>query len=64
MNGMDFLDELLEELLRVSLWNLKRIEEAQDGSSEAMCLLMEAADNYNFIQHAYDNRRGARLHVD
>lgn len=55
----DWWEDLFQEILKVSLWNLEKIETLQDGSMEAMCLLVEAAENYQFIQQAYENQRNS-----
>jgi len=55
----DWWEDLFQEILKVSLWNLQKIESLQDGSMEAMCLLIEAAENYQFIQQAYENQRNS-----
>tara|TARA_R100000541_G_scaffold59091_2_gene71804 strand:+ start:266 stop:469 length:204 start_codon:yes stop_codon:yes gene_type:complete len=55
----DWWEDLFQEILKVSLWNLEKIETLQDGSMEAMCLLVEAAENYQFIQQAYQNQRNS-----
>jgi len=55
----DWWEDLFQEILKVSLWNLEKIESLQDGSMEAMCLLVEAAENYQFIQQAYENQRNS-----
>jgi len=55
----DWWEDLFQEILKVSLWNLQKIEALQDGSMEAMCLLIEAAENYQFIQQAYENQRNS-----
>ena len=57
----DWWEDLFQEILKVSLWNLEKIETLQDGSIEAMCLLVEAAENYQFIQQAYQNERDRRV---
>jgi len=59
----DWWVELFDYMLSISLDNLMRIEEAQDGSIEAATLLMEAADNYNFLQQAYHEKCGGDIHV-
>ena len=56
----DWWEDLFQEILKVSLWNLQKIEALQDGSMEAMCLLIEAAENYQFIQQAYENQCNSR----
>ena len=48
--------DLFSHMLVVSLQTLHTIEEHNDGSVEALSLLMEAADNYQFIQQAYHDR--------
>ena len=60
----DWWVQLFDYMLGISLDNLMRIEEAQDGSIEAATLLMEAADNYNFLQQAYHEKCGGDIHVD
>ena len=60
----DWWEELFEQMLKVSLHNLIKIEELQDGSIKAATLLMEAADNYNFLQQAYHEKCGGDIHVD
>lgn len=60
----DWWEELFEQMLKVSLHNLEKIESMQDGSIEAATLLMEAADNYNFLQQAYDDKRSQNVHVE
>tara|TARA_R100000234_G_scaffold115607_1_gene91787 strand:+ start:1041 stop:1253 length:213 start_codon:yes stop_codon:yes gene_type:complete len=57
---------LFEEMLRVSLSSLLKMEELVDktDSIEAMRLLMEAADNYHFLQQAYHDRCGGTVHVE
>jgi|TARA_R110000803_G_scaffold20600_9_gene52892 hypothetical protein len=60
----DWWEDLFQEILKVSLWNLEKIETLQDGSIEAMCLLVEAAENYQFIQQAYQNERVRRIDAD
>jgi len=60
----DWWEDLFQEILKVSLWNLEKIETLQDGSMEAMCLLVEAAENYQFIQQAYENQRNSPNHAD
>ena len=57
----DWWEDLFQEILKVSLWNLEKIETLQDGSIEAMCLLVEAAENYQFIQQAYQNEQVRRI---
>tara|TARA_R110002012_G_scaffold9955_2_gene46293 strand:+ start:5753 stop:5965 length:213 start_codon:yes stop_codon:yes gene_type:complete len=59
----DWWEDLFQEILKVSLWNLAKIETLQDGSMEAMCLLIEAAENYQFIQQAYENQRNSPNHA-
>lgn len=60
----DWWEELFEQMLEVSVWNLMRIEEHNDGSMEALALLVEAADNYNFIQQAYVKQCYANEHAE
>lgn len=60
----DWWEELFEQMLKVSLHNLEKIESMQDGSIEAATLLMEAADNYNFLQQAYHDKRSQNVHVE
>ena len=60
----DWWEDLFQGILKVSLWNLEKIETLQDGSIEAMCLLVEAAENYHFIQQAYQNERDRRADAD
>tara|TARA_R100000734_G_C3267274_1_gene64193 strand:+ start:413 stop:628 length:216 start_codon:yes stop_codon:yes gene_type:complete len=60
----DWWEELFEQMLKVSLHNLIKIEELQDGSIEAATLLMEAADNYNFLQQAYHDKCSQSIHVE
>ena len=60
----DWWLQLFDYMLGISLDNLMRIEEAQDGSIEAATLLMEAADNYNFLQQAYHEKCGGVVHVE
>lgn len=60
----DWWVELFDYMLGISLDNLMRIEESQDGSIEAVTLLMEAADNYNFLQQAYHEKCGGDIHVE
>ena len=58
-----FWDDLFAEILKVSKWNLEKIQDLQDGSQEAMCLLIEAAEHYQYLQQAYDDKRPASIHV-
>jgi hypothetical protein len=60
----DWWEELFKQMLKVSLHNLIKIEELQDGSIEAATLLMEAADNYNFLQQAYHDKCSQSIHVE
>ena len=62
----DWWEMLFEEMLKVSLHNLMRMEEIVDESDsiEAVQLLMEAADNFQFLEKAYHDRCGATLHVE
>lgn len=60
----DWWEELFEQMLKVSLHNLIKIEELQDGSIEAATLLMEAADNYNFLQQAYHDKCSHSIHAE
>ena len=62
----DWWETLYEQMLKVSLFNLMRMEEIVDESDsiEAVQLLMEAADSYQFIQKAYDDRCGGSIHVE
>ena len=65
MTMQDWWEILFEQMLKVSLGNLMRIEEAADeGSLEALSLLMEAADNFHFLQQAYHERCGGEIHVE
>lgn len=58
-----FWDDLFAEILKVSKWNLERIQDAQDGSIEAMSLLIEAAESFQYLQQAYHSKRPASIHV-
>ena len=60
----DWWETLFSQLLKVSLYNLMRMEEIVDGSDATMRLLMEAADNFQFLQKAYDDRCGGSIHVE
>ena len=60
----DWWVELFDYMLGISLDNVMRIEESQDGSIEAVTLLMEVADNYNFLQQAYHEKCGGDIHVE
>jgi len=62
----EWWETLFEEMLKVSLCSLMRMEELVDESDsiEAMLLLMEAADNYHFLQQAYHDRCGPNVHVE
>ena len=51
-------------MIRVSLTNLMRMEETNDDSIEAVTLLMEAADNFHFLQQAYHEKCGGVIHVE
>lgn len=59
----DFWDDLFAQILKVSKWNLERIQELQDGSIEAMSLLIEAAESYQYLQQAYHSKSPASIHV-
>lgn len=60
---IDWWEELFAEMLKVARYNVDLIEEHCNGSNEAMCLLMEASEQYHFIQQAYHDWRDGRLHV-
>tara|TARA_R100001198_G_C5171165_1_gene171889 strand:- start:209 stop:418 length:210 start_codon:yes stop_codon:yes gene_type:complete len=61
----DWWETLFTEMLNVSLDNLMRIEEAADeGSIEALSLLIEAADNFHFLRQAYHDKCGGVVHVE
>tara|TARA_R110000824_G_scaffold127706_3_gene288030 strand:- start:29 stop:238 length:210 start_codon:yes stop_codon:yes gene_type:complete len=62
----DWWETLYEQMLKVSLFNLMRMEEIVDESDsiEAIQLLMEAADHFQFLQKAYHDRCGADIHVE
>ena len=60
----DWWETLFEQMLRVSLTNLMRMEESNDDSIEAVTLLMEAADNFHFLQQAYHDKCGGVVHVE
>jgi|TARA_R100000479_G_C6387546_1_gene203676 hypothetical protein len=53
---LDWWEQLFEQMLDVATYNLRKIEENQDGSDEALCLLIEAVDSFNFIQQAYHDK--------
>ncbi len=59
----DFWNTLLKELLKVSEYNLSKIQDLQDGSIEAMNLLVEAAESYHYLQQAYENKQHGDIHV-
>jgi hypothetical protein len=59
----EFWDELFSQLIKVCEWNLRKIEASQDGSVEAMCLLIEAAEHYQYIQQAYEKKCYGDIHV-
>ena len=56
-------DDLFAEILKVSKWNLEKIQELQDGSDEALCLLIEASEHYSYLQQAYHEKSPADIHV-
>ena len=62
----EFWDTLFHHMLMVSIDNVVKMEEALDKSSspKALALLMEAADNYQFLRQAYHDRCGATIHVE
>tara|TARA_R110000823_G_C15670329_1_gene473057 strand:+ start:124 stop:366 length:243 start_codon:yes stop_codon:yes gene_type:complete len=60
----DWWETLFEQMLRVSLSNLMRMEESTDDSIEAITLLMEAADHFHFLQQAYHEKCGGVIHVE
>ncbi len=55
-NVYDWWEDLFLEMLRVAEFNVHQMEKYSDGSPEALCLLMEAAEQYQFIRQAYLNR--------
>ena len=66
MTVEEFWDTLFHHMLMVSIDNVIKMEEALDKSSspKALALLMEAADNYQFLRQAYHDRCGATIHVE
>lgn len=59
----DFWDDLLSQLVKVSEHNLSKIQDLQDGSIEAMVLLVEAAESFHYLQQAYENKQHGDIHV-
>ena len=62
----DWWESLFEQMLTVSLHNLMKIESQIDGcdSIEGLHLLIEAADNFHFLQQAYHDRCGGDVYVE
>ena len=62
----EFWDTLFHHMLLVAIENVVKMEEAlsKSASPEALSLLMEAADNYQFLRQAYHDRCGGEIHVE
>jgi len=62
----DWWESLFEQMLTVSLHNLMKIESHIDDcdSIEGLHLLIEAADNFHFLQQAYHDRCGGDVYVE
>ena len=62
----DFWDTLLYHMTLVAIDNVVKMEENLNKSAtpEALSLLMEAADNYQFLRQAYHDRCGGEIHVE
>ena len=62
----DWWESLFEQMLTVSLHNLMKIESQIDDcdSIEGLHLLIEAADNFQFLQQAYHDRCGGDVYVE
>ena len=62
-DALDWWEDLFLEMLRVAEFNVHQIETHSDGSPEALCLLMEAAEQYQFIRQAYFDRCRGEQHA-
>ena len=62
----DWWESLFEQMLTVSLHNLMKIESQIDDCDyiEGLHLLIEAADNFHFLQQAYHDRCGGDVYVE
>tara|TARA_R100000406_G_scaffold78286_1_gene59093 strand:+ start:6028 stop:6261 length:234 start_codon:yes stop_codon:yes gene_type:complete len=62
----DWWSNVLRAMESMALEDLIKIEETvdKDDSWDVLSLLMMAADNHHFIQHAYDQRLRGGLHVE
>lgn len=63
-DAYDWWEDLFLEMLRVAEFNVHQMEKFSDGSLEALCLLMEAAEQYQFIRQAYFDRCRGGQHVE
>jgi len=62
----EFWDTLFQHMLAVAFENVMRMEEkvSEYDSPEALCLLVEAADNYQFLRQAYHDKCAGDIHVE
>ena len=62
----DWWSNVLRAMKVMALEDLESLEETVDktDSWDDLSVLMMAADNHHFIQHAYDQRRRGGLHVE
>lgn len=62
----DWWGHVLCGLLSQSEHELKCLDASSEKSDswEDLCILMAAADNLHFLQHAYDERHSGDIHVE